>query len=349
MYDSTTPLDVEPRSSEKLFRLIMCWTGAIASVGHLLLVLVFALANISPLVWLHLFSMLLYVCATISLVRGVQPAVWLYLMVIETLFDSLLSCYWIGVDSGLFYYALLLPPCLTLADIRPLRVKLYILTATMGFVLAGNLWLHSSVPVVPINQTLLRGLDELNLLVFLILLSVIATLYYRMVGQSQDTLHAMASTDALTGLLNRRSLLANWHTDQARSDSGLTAVLLCDLDHFKQINDSLGHEAGDIVLRRVSNLLRDGVRDTDHVARWGGEEFLALLSGASYSGAETLAAHLLASIANERFQIADQSLNITVTIGVACQQSGEPLDRVIARADEALYRGKQAGRDRVQF
>lgn len=158
-----------------------------------------------------------------------------------------------------------------------------------------------------------------------------------------------ARIDPLTGLLNRRGFVEEAEVELQRVLRGGEdfAVVLADIDHFKQFNDRFGHACGDHVLCRVSAMLRERVRDVDRVARWGGEEFIFLLPETDAAGAAIIAAKLRDAVAENVFQYDEQRLAITMTFGIAAHQKGETLDRCIARADRALYHGKEQGRNTV--
>ncbi len=152
--------------------------------------------------------------------------------------------------------------------------------------------------------------------------------------------------DELTRLHNRRFLLEALSREQARADrlSSPFSVCLIDIDHFKSINDRLGHAAGDAVLQHFATLLAQGLRAVDVYGRFGGEEFLLLLPGSGREGAEGVAERLRARTAASEFPLASR---VTVTIGVATYAGKEPVSTLLARADNALYQGKTAGRNRV--
>jgi len=162
-------------------------------------------------------------------------------------------------------------------------------------------------------------------------------------------------TDPLTGLFNRRYLDRRIEEEVARAERYGTplSVVLLDLDHFKNINDSYGHDAGDQVLRRFAKTIRGALRESDFVARFGGEEFLVVAPHTGLADAEILAERLRVRVAEERFRLPAEydtadPIVMTVSIGVAGRDDQQTLATEIVRAaDNCLYRAKRLGRNRV--
>jgi two-component system, cell cycle response regulator len=154
----------------------------------------------------------------------------------------------------------------------------------------------------------------------------------------------MAVTDQLTGLRNRRYVRR--HLDSLLRIEA-AAVLILDIDNFKAINDTYGHNVGDIVLREVAERLREQVRAVDVVARYGGEEFLAVLAGAQTEAAILVAERLREAVAAVPISGEGHAVPISISIGVAVGDAGTPADRLIGTADAALYRAKHDGRNRA--
>jgi diguanylate cyclase (GGDEF)-like protein len=168
----------------------------------------------------------------------------------------------------------------------------------------------------------------------------------------QDLLEQRAHLDGLTGLGNRHALEerldAEWQICRRRSSP--LAVLIADLDHFKQVNDRHGHFAGDEVLRRAARVLRDSVRGGDFVARYGGEEFVVVAPDCDREGGLTMAERFRSDVADLRITSYKSRINVTASVGVTATtpqgESTSPSD-LLGRADEALYRAKTAGRNLV--
>jgi diguanylate cyclase (GGDEF)-like protein len=164
-----------------------------------------------------------------------------------------------------------------------------------------------------------------------------------------EALAEAARTDPLTGLSNRRHFTEMAELELARvARSPRPFVLvLSDIDDFKAVNDRHGHDAGDTVLRRVAEVMRGQLRELDVVGRWGGEEFIWLLPETDLDGGIAVTERVRLAIAASRVVFSSAELVVSMTFGVAERASGEPLETCIARADAALYAGKDAGKGRV--
>ncbi len=163
----------------------------------------------------------------------------------------------------------------------------------------------------------------------------------------------MATRDVLTGLFNRRAVMESLshHIDLARRNGLPMCLLMLDVDHFKNVNDTYGHLSGDRVLRQIAKTLIERTRAQDQVGRFGGEEFLVIVPDTDVDGALTLAETLRTSIENVAFVTEEgKAINVTVSIGVSqlrASGSQQP-EKLIALADQALYRAKLGGRNRVE-
>ena len=167
----------------------------------------------------------------------------------------------------------------------------------------------------------------------------------------EEELQRLATTDTLTGILNRRQffVLGEQEVERSRRYSRELALLLYDIDHFKQVNDTFGHQAGDIVLQELAKLVHAQLRKNDLEGRVGGEEFAILLPETSISEAVVLAERIREIIESVAINIGETSLHITASFGVASVEEADvSLDSVYKRADSALYEAKNAGRNCVR-
>jgi two-component system, cell cycle response regulator len=162
----------------------------------------------------------------------------------------------------------------------------------------------------------------------------------------------LSRTDALTGVFNRRYLMDQLASEMDRSQryAHPVSLLLCDVDHFKKVNDTYGHQTGDEVLMSFAKTLRRALRETDWVARYGGEEFVAVLPETGLEAAEMVAERCRSLVASTPVVTSEHQLNITASFGVSgWQPSMGPVlvDRLIAAADIGVYSSKSCGRNRV--
>ena len=197
------------------------------------------------------------------------------------------------------------------------------------------------------NRIRYAALGSFALLVLVALL--FAGPLLRMLGDFRRVA-SQATTDSLTGLANRRSfdeeLALEWR--RAHRIGNSLALVLVDLDNFKQVNDTYGHPAGDAVLRTVGDVLGSGVRQIDLAARYGGEEFVVLVPESDLKGATQLAKRLRLAISKARTELSDgRLLKVTASFGVAAKGDLESAEKLVAEADHALYEAKRAGKNRV--
>jgi len=181
-------------------------------------------------------------------------------------------------------------------------------------------------------------------------LALHATLMALVVGRLIDELRRLSMYDALTGLLNRRAMEEALQAQIRSSRRGgeTFAVMMLDLDYFKRINDDFGHGVGDLALKHVSSLLRGALRDIDSLARFGGEEFVVLMPGATLSHAEPIAERLRTLLYSTPMASEANLVSLSISIGVAeWVQSDDDLSHLLLRADAALFQAKVQGRNRV--
>lgn len=158
-----------------------------------------------------------------------------------------------------------------------------------------------------------------------------------------------ALRDELTGLGNKRALHADLHREADRAlrhNTPLSAIVI-DADHFKDINDTYGHLAGDQILKSLAKILKNGARRSDLCFRFGGEEFLVLLDNTDQAHAKKVAERLRSAIEKQNFYVGAQRIPVTVSLGCSTYQPGEQLESFIAKADKALYKAKEAGRNQT--
>lgn len=160
----------------------------------------------------------------------------------------------------------------------------------------------------------------------------------------------IAMQDPLTGLLNRRYINEYFQYIRAGNSKRFFSFILCDLDHFKRVNDNFGHDCGDYVLEKTAHIIKSKIRPGDLAGRWGGEEFLIILPGLELDSAFEIAQRIRLEIFGYNFQWKNNKFNITMSFGIAgnCLNEKHPCE-IIGFADEKLYEAKNTGRNKVVF
>jgi len=168
-------------------------------------------------------------------------------------------------------------------------------------------------------------------------------------GEMDRSLDLATRIDPMTGLANRRDIMEKMERELSRSERHhrTFSLMLVDLDNFKQLNEKYGYNDGDDVLVEVARVLMSCVRNEDVCARWGGEEFLFLLTETALDGAVTLAQKVLNSISMTEFKANRPGIRITTSIGLCEYQAGHTLYECVSQADKALQQAKQTGKNRL--
>lgn len=209
---------------------------------------------------------------------------------------------------------------------------------------------ENQIKVLQLKQAKSEQQIQTFFLVALALLSLgLIFVMYRQL-HSRRQLKTIAETDSLTNLSNRRYALAKGAelVDESSNDQIKVSVMLFDLDHFKSVNDTYGHGAGDEVLKSIAATTKSCLRDSDVMARIGGEEFLAILPGVSIDTAQLIAERLKDKLAAQEQQSEEERFHVTASFGVAMADGAESFEALIRRADKAMYQAKANGRNCVE-
>lgn len=314
---------------------LLPWFGLLALLGAILLLKGTALYTGKPLpIWKPLLVM-----GGFLLVTGLD-VVWLQTGVMSTMAFSLATV----VLNG--WVALMLlrntPPELRLS--HRVAGTVFILLALTA--VPGLFPMPEDAPAATVEQS---DLVQLVMTCFNLMLAMAQcfALMLLLVQRMLVQLHERATRDGLTGLLNRASLINSGLKALADGDKPF-AVLIVDLDHFKQVNDTWGHLSGDAVLRHFAAAAQEISATRPHMlGRYGGEEFVLMLPGAQAGDAMQVARQLVNAARDANVQVSAGILKYTVSVGVSHAASGATLEQLLAKADAALYRAKAAGRNRA--
>lgn len=175
--------------------------------------------------------------------------------------------------------------------------------------------------------------------------------YYERLKKAQDLLAIQASTDSLTGIANRHAIIEQLEIEISRAERERRplSVAMMDIDHFKKVNDTYGHTAGDTVLAKIAEQARSAIRPYDYIGRIGGEEFLIVIPGTAVTDAVSICERILSRIEGLTIKSENHNIQVTVSLGVSTYTGKEKIDAdiLISAADIALYRAKKGGRNRV--
>lgn len=196
----------------------------------------------------------------------------------------------------------------------------------------------------------IRGALFVNLGICALVTAIVLLVTYRTLSAYQQRLEDLAATDKLTGAYNRKAFDTLFEQAKAvaqRSDEALS-MLIFDLDYFKKVNDSFGHQAGDAALQEVAQRVRASIRESDMFFRWGGEEFLVVLKACRLAAAGNIAETIRSNIQLPPLRYEQETIPMTASFGVAEYVPGEDVNLLIRRVDQALYAAKEKGRNRTE-
>ena len=215
--------------------------------------------------------------------------------------------------------------------------------------------LYLLYPLLVLFMSLRIARERLGLAASIVFLSFVCSSARLLVTQNRlllakEALRREASRDGLTSLWNRKAILAILERDllRAERDGQPVGLIMIDVDHFKQINDSRGHAAGDTVLRIIASGIASVLRPYDSVGRCGGEEFLIVAPGCGMAATSELAERVRSHVANCSIMVAGSNVQVSLSLGVATGQTAAQMEKLLHAADSAMYQAKHAGRNRVE-
>lgn len=338
-----------PRASEgrrRPFWIVMMRSIQIAACVDLMFFFLFYAFGSPILAWVNVISISMYAVAY-ACMRRRRNIIAVCLLWAEVLGHAALGTLMVGWDSAFHYYLLMFIPAIFVST---KTVKAAVFTFILWcFYLGLNAYSNNAAPIEPLPPAALAALRYFNISVVFAMFAYLSSYYYRTILAAEKSLNKLATTDPLTGLYNRRHItdVANYEAvQQKRSDTGLSFII-GDIDNFKRINDTHGHEVGDSVLIAVSTAIAGATREQDSAARWGGEEFLVVLPNTDIDNALLVAERIREKVAAVRLLTEKETIQTSITLGVASLGPGETIGDAIGRADHALYDGKHAGKNRV--
>lgn len=326
---------------------------------HAFLLLFFSYFRIYPMAAVNVVSVSLYVFCYHKIKRGTSLLLVFNLTYIEIVLHAVIAVLLLGRDSGFSLYIIAMLPLGYYATYNFNRKKrrvnpmIYVVFAVVSFFVAQI----TSDFIEPMysygNQQVDRVIYLVNFILAVIaivvcfstLLTQIRTLENLRRHQNKK-LDKLSKTDHLTGLMNRRSIEERYSQAELLKED--YAIIMGDIDDFKKVNDTYGHDIGDKVLKAVAKAFKKSVREEDMVCRWGGEEILVFLPKLSKKDTTAIAERVLKKIREIEIETADGSkLRVTATLGVAISAEACSFSDVMKKADDRLYNGKRNGKNCV--
>lgn len=326
--------------------------------AHILLLLFFLLTRITIMVAVNTLSVVTYI-ALFKAIRHDKSRIYVILTTVEIIVHMVLAVVCVGWDSGFWLYFYGCMGMVFYADYFVSRAKLRRVN-TICFSVICALSLFGCLVISCFHEPVytLEGMAATGVLVVnaTITFTFIAVLFWLLIDRAlfyQGELERQANYDRLTGLVNRNYLIEQLQTLYAQADLSNYWLAIIDIDDFKGINDTYGHNGGDYVLKGVADLIMGNCGKLT-ACRWGGEEFILVgqaeecLPGSSESVCSILE-RIRAAVEDCDFDYEGQKINITITIGVAVHMQAQSIDEWINVADKKLYLGKQTGKNKLVF
>lgn len=334
------------------------------SAIHFVLCVIFALIPVIPLSIINGCLSVFFITIIRNLIKQHKYAIVFFITLLEVLVISFFETFCLGLASGfvlysisiisaIFYFSFVIDK-FKRKDIIPLSLSLfcvatycisYLLMQVIEpvFIIEGSNWPH----ILHLFNTVMT----FAILIFFSFLFIweIQASQGKLASQNEQ-LHEMAHKDPLTHLMNRRNMdqILRQRMEQLKNTGKRFSLILGDIDDFKKVNDTYGHDAGDYVLVTVSEIITNSVRDGDAVCRWGGEEILILVHDPLNSAANA-AERIRKNIAEYPFHYEGQDLRVTMTFGVCESIPGYRVEDLVQQADDHLYTGKKSGKNIVVF
>lgn len=323
---------------------------------HTVLLLMFLCTKVYFMVFVNIGSLMTYMVSFFVARKGKHRALY-NILYFEVMLHVVLATWMVGIDCGFTLYCIAVIPVsyfcyYGLAAEKKEKKFLplsYTILSIMIDIILGN-WAHKPVYVlegriIEIFYNVNYGITLTTSVFFMSTFTIYMLSLQEKLMNQNATLEVLSMTDTLTGLGNRR-IVEEFEQDAASKEAVYCAIL-ADIDDFKKINDTYGHDCGDAVLVMVSNSFRQEIRKNDIVCRWGGEEILVILPFCSLENAEKVAQKIQDKICSTVVEFEQYHVHVSLTYGVAESTEGQNTDEVIRMSDKYLYYGKQHGKNQV--
>lgn len=344
------------RINERLvYRIVI----VVCAFVHFTLIFIFAALGVGKMAAVNVISVAVYI--TLYFLAGSKSLTPIGLVAYtEIVAHATLAILSVGWQYGFSMFLVCIVPLVFYLPFKSSRTPFYMCFMTiLQFILlkAVTTYFEPFYDISP-GKGVVALIYIYNSIISFLMIVVLSVVYNVSKKRAQAALVAknmkleeLASVDPLTKLLNRRSMFPFMNACYERAvESGTPfALILSDIDDFKEVNDRYGHDCGDMILKRVSDIFRENTTEEMKVCRWGGEEIMVLIPESSAENGAELAEKIRDRIANTQFVFGGKSVSITVTFGVSENKGGISVDKTVTNADRNMYSGKRSGKNCVVY
>ncbi len=354
-------IDKADRLTKQGIEFIAYFIGLVSCLAvHILYFAMFAINGIKVMMYFNIFSVLFYAVAIILVKLVKEKLNLVYWSLAEIIVHAFVATWCIGLRADFIMFLLMIIPIAFLMPNKNKAIPFVIMIvsvflygyAHLNFQDPGRV--HYNVQ----SRTMEHWFYVINIIIGAFVMIYVTAIYTALniyteskLRTQHEQLRIMACVDPLTHLSNRRAIWDDLKRIYSESrESGKNYVIgLGDIDHFKKVNDTYGHDRGDEVLTAVAEMIKEKIPEGGCVARWGGEEFLFVLPAAGVQEGSNCAEQILKTLREYRFSDGEKEFFVTMTFGICEGAKDENLEQIISRADQRLYKGKNNGRDHVEY
>lgn len=325
-------------------------------VAHTCYLMLFAMAGAKSMVIFNVFSVTFYAVLILITKKVKDKNILVYATIAEIIIHAVVATICVGLNSNFAMFLLMLIPLAFLMPNKYKQVPFVVLFLNVPlYGILNYYYTDPSHALYNITGTSFQTIFYIiNIIVgsfVLIYISIIFTIMNtyneRKLRMQTKQLKDMASTDPLTKLNNRRSM--NLKMAEVSISSERYVIGIGDIDNFKRVNDTYGHDMGDVVLKKVAQTLEETLPDNGCAGRWGGEEFLFVIPNCDIDEGKKIADKILTNISGLKFEYEGKEFSVTMTIGICEGVKDTSIDNMITRADARLYKGKNSGKNHTEY
>lgn len=345
---------------DKSHETVICSIGLSACLcAHIAYLIMFHVLGIKELVIFNIFSILTYIVLLIVSRFVSDKSLIIYMVDIEIILHAAYATHLLGWQPDFAMFFILIIPATFLTKTKHVSCPFIIGFLSLGLFLyfKTSLGYNADVKYMFDDNNVIRAIQIANAIigVFVMICAAVSNIVYREFMEFQlvdqrESFKEMASKDPLTHLFNRRAMNENIRAIRRNSSPTSHYVIgIGDIDNFKRINDTYGHDVGDKVLVYVSNLFISNIPDDGYAARWGGEEFLFIIPKSSIEDGMAFTEKIHKSLRAHIFELDDVEFGVTMTFGISTGLPVDKIDNVITTADKRLYKGKNNGKNHTEY